>query len=197
VEIVLVRHASTAWSGRRYCGRSDPPLTRAGLREAAELAGQLAPTLPRDTRIVSSPSRRAVATATALAAAMDREATVETDERWLETDFGLAEGRRFDDLAADLPELAEAILAGTASIDWPSGETAAAIEARIRAAWQDLVRDGRHAVVVTHAGPLLHALALARGLPPDLASIPSPGTAVRIEVPGAGVPRRPVLGSRP
>ena len=24
--IVLVRHASTAWTGRRFCGRSDPPL---------------------------------------------------------------------------------------------------------------------------------------------------------------------------
>ena len=30
LEIVLVRHASTDWSGRRYCGRSDPPLNEAG-----------------------------------------------------------------------------------------------------------------------------------------------------------------------
>ena len=28
--IILVRHASTAWTGRRYCGRSDPPLSAAG-----------------------------------------------------------------------------------------------------------------------------------------------------------------------
>ena len=37
--VILVRHASTAWSGIRYCGRSDPPLDAAGESAAALLAG--------------------------------------------------------------------------------------------------------------------------------------------------------------
>ena len=67
--IILVRHASTAWTGRRYCGRSDPPLNAAGRAAAADLARELATTLAPGTRIVTSPSRRAQATATAIASA--------------------------------------------------------------------------------------------------------------------------------
>ena len=186
MRLILVRHASTAWSGTRYCGRSDPRLTLAGTREAAELAGSLAPLLPPQVRIVSSPSARAVATARAIAEAARHRIPIELDERWLETDFGRAEGRTFDDLARDTPELAASIVAGSTSIDWPHGETAAALAARVRAAWDDLLADGRDAVVVTHAGPLLHAVALATGHPPDLASIPGPAGLLRFEIAARG-----------
>src|SRR4051812_7747117 len=82
MEIVLVRHASTSWSGRRYCGRSGPPLSAVGEAEAADLAERLAPDLTPATRIVSSPSRRAVATGRAIAAAAGG-LTVDHDARWL------------------------------------------------------------------------------------------------------------------
>lgn len=186
MHLILVRHASTAWSGVRYCGRSDPRLTLAGTREAATLATSLAPTLPARVRIVSSPSARAVATARAVADVSGHRSAIELDERWLETDFGIAEGRTFDELACELPELAGSIVAGSTSIDWPNGEAAAALAARVRAAWDDLIADGRDAVVVTHAGPLLHAVALARGLPPDLASIPGPAGLLRFDVAARG-----------
>ena len=39
--IILVRHAPTAWTGSRYCGRSDPPLDAAGVAVAHRLAGGL------------------------------------------------------------------------------------------------------------------------------------------------------------
>ena len=38
---VLVRHAATTWSGRRYCGRSDPSLSTAGRAAARALAATL------------------------------------------------------------------------------------------------------------------------------------------------------------
>src|SRR5262245_33176052 len=154
MRIVLVRHAPTAWSGRRYCGRSDPPLTRAGRRAAWDLAAHLAGDLAPRTRVVSSPSLRAVETATAIAAAMGDRSALELDDRRLENDVGLAEGRRFDDLAIAYPQLAASILAGSTSIDWPGGETAEALEARVRSAWDEVIAAGRDAVVVTHAGPL-------------------------------------------
>ena len=65
--IVLVRHAATAWTGRRYGGGDDPPLSDAGRRSAEALAIELADTLPAGIRIVASPSRRAYETATILA----------------------------------------------------------------------------------------------------------------------------------
>ena len=194
MEIVLVRHASTSWSGRRYCGRSDPALNRAGIEEAADLGRRLGPTLAARTPIVASPSRRSMATARAIAAAAGG-LRIEHDTRWLETDFGVAEGLRFDELQRVLPDIASGVLAGSASIDWPGGETASALEARVAAAWSDLLAAGRDAVVVTHAGPLMHALAFALDRPVDIGRVPAPGTATRITIAAAGPCTRPVLPS--
>jgi ribonuclease H / adenosylcobalamin/alpha-ribazole phosphatase len=182
-EIVFVRHARTSWSGRRYCGRSDPALDAVGRRGAVELAAALAPTLARDVRIVSSPARRARQTADALAAAAGID-HVEIDERWWEADCGVADGRTFDELVTIEPELAVALARGDTAIDWPGGETAAEFGARIEAAWTSLLERDQPAVVVSHAGALRHAIALARALPPDRVDFPDLGTAVRCRVPG-------------
>ena len=98
VDVVIVRHASTAWSGVRYCGISDPPLSPTGLAEAGHLAERLARDLPAARRIVSSPSSRALATASAIGGAIGAS-DVEIDPRWREADVGIAEGRTFDELA--------------------------------------------------------------------------------------------------
>ena len=195
VEIVLVRHASTAWSGRCYCGRSDPPLSSAGRAEAAALAADLAPSLAPGTRIISSPLRHAVATAEAIAAA-GGSLPIELDERWQEIDFGFAEGRTFEELETIAPTTAAALLAGATDIDWPGGETSSSLAARVAAAWGELVAARRPAVVVTHAGPILHALALAEERPLDASRLPTPATVARVTV---AVPRAsgaPVLPSR-
>jgi broad specificity phosphatase PhoE len=195
VDIVLVRHASTAWSGRRYCGRSDPPLTAAGRAEADALARRLAPTLDPDTWLVSSPARRATSTAAMIAAALG-DIEIQLDPRWMETDFGDVEGLGFDEVAARHPELAEAILDGTTPIDWPGGETAATLTARVASAWHALVDAGRPVVVVTHGGPILNALRLARSGVADLSDVPAPATEVRIDIEIRGADQRAVLPSR-
>ena len=59
-EVVLVRHAAASWSGRRYCGRSDPHLVVAGRAAARALADELAPILARNVLIITSPARRAL-----------------------------------------------------------------------------------------------------------------------------------------
>ena len=181
VDIVLVRHASTAWSGVRYCGISDPPLSPSGLAEARRLAEALGPTLASDTRIVASPSRRAVGTASAIAdVAHARD--LELDARWCEADLGLAEGRTFHELSAIAPAIAAALADGALGIDWPGGETHASLAKRVAAAWADLLDDGRPAVVVTHAGPLMHACAIAEAREVDRRDVIAPATALRIEV---------------
>jgi broad specificity phosphatase PhoE len=182
MEIVLVRHASTAWSGVRYCGFSDPPLSPTGGGEARRLAASLAGELPRDALVISSPSRRAVSTASAIAHAA-RLSGVALDDRWREADVGLAEGRTFDELAAIAPEIAAALAAGELEIDWPGGESHASLVARVSAAWSDLLVEGRPAVVVTHAGPLLHACALAGGRAPSRDDLVAPATVRRINLP--------------
>ena len=177
--IILVRHAPTAWSGRRYCGRSDPPLDVAGEMTAALLAGQLAPTLAPGTRIVTSPSRRARTTATAIANAAGID-DVTDDDRWSEADFGTAEGLTFEELERLAPDLARKLANGETAIDWPEGERSAELADRVTAAWREIAGSGDDAVIVSHAGPLRIAMGLATGQPAGAVEMPPPGAVIRL-----------------
>lgn len=180
-DIVLIRHASTDWTGRRYCGRSDPPLNASGRAAARALAATLAPILAPDSLIVTSPARRARDTAAVVAAAAGI-VDIELDERWHEADVGIAEGRTFDELAAFEPDLARALASGATAVDWPGGESAAELEARITAAWLALVARARPALVISHAGALRQAEAIARSLPVGAVAFLEPASSVRVEV---------------
>jgi broad specificity phosphatase PhoE len=185
--IVLIRHAATTWSGTRYCGRADPALSAAGRRGAEALARELAPTLPADVRIVSSPSRRATQTAAAIASRLTPVPRIERDDRWLETDVGLAEGLTFDEVAERFPAFADALASGIASIDWPGGETAADLERRIAGAWAAVLATNRPTVVVSHAGSVRVAIALATGKRPDEVPFPDVAAWSRHEIAAADV----------
>jgi len=177
-ELVFVRHASTSWSGHRYCGRADPPLNRPGRliagRLATELSASVTPGFARAGRIISSPARRARQTAAAIARAIPG-LLVEIDERWAEADFGLADGLTFEELAAIEPGLAERLALGETAIDWPGGESASSLTERVRSALQDLEDDPAPTVVVSHAGPLRIAIALATATPIEDVAFLEPG----------------------
>jgi hypothetical protein len=51
------------------------------------------------------------------------------------------------------------------------------------AAWTDLVIRGRPVVVVSHAGPIRHAVALARSTAPATVALAEPATAIRLAMP--------------
>src|SRR5207237_1987478 len=57
--LYVVRHARTAWTGRRYCGRTDVPLTSAGRRDATALGSRLA-SIAGGALVRTSPLGRAV-----------------------------------------------------------------------------------------------------------------------------------------
>jgi broad specificity phosphatase PhoE len=174
--IVLVRHASTDWSGVRYCGRADPPLNGRGRAEAEALAGRVAAIAGPDARLISSPRLRAVATATAIATSLGL-AGPEIDDRWQEVDVGAAEGLTFDEVASRWPDLATRLAAGEMDVSWPDGEPEGALTARIRAAWMDLEEEPLTTIVVTHGGAIRVALGLAAG----------PGTVAPQILPPGGV----------
>ena len=186
-EIRLVRHAETPWTGRRYCGRSDPPLSAAGKRAAgriaAEIAGEfrsgVAAQFRSGVQIVCSPLLRARQTADAISSAMPG-ARLEIDERWAETDFGIAEGLTYEELAHVSPAIAARLVQGDTAIDWPGGETAAALAARVEAAWRDLGKHERPVLVVSHGGPLRIAIALATNRPVSSVTAPGPGSVWRL-----------------
>ena len=151
--IWLVRHAATAWTGVRWTGaRSDPPLSDEGRHVADGLAAQLSGRLAAGTPVVASPSRRAIETATPVAAALGVDVELDPDLR--EVDVGELDGRTFDETAAAYPELAKQVLAADREIDWPGGERAEDLRVRADTAWRRaLERAGDGSIVlVTHGG---------------------------------------------
>jgi broad specificity phosphatase PhoE len=151
--IWLVRHATTAWTGVRWTGaRSDPPLSDEGRRAADELGTELAGRVRPGTPVLSSPSRRAVETATPIAASLGVDVELDPDLR--EVDVGELDGRTFDETAAAYPALAQQVLAADREIDWPGGERAEDLRVRADTAWRRaLERAGDGSIVlVTHGG---------------------------------------------
>jgi broad specificity phosphatase PhoE len=155
-EVFLVRHAPTAWTGVRWCGRADPPLTAEGRRMARAVADRLAPWLDATSTVFASPARRTRATAEAIAQSVALPITWAPD--LLEVDVGAVEGLAWSDVEARFPDLAARLAAGE-RIDWPGGEAWMDVVARARRA-ADRVRvaaESGSVVVVSHGG-LLHAL---------------------------------------
>jgi broad specificity phosphatase PhoE len=96
LNIYLIRHGETAWNAdnNRYCGRTDLPLTEKGLKQAELLRQQLG-TIKWDG-VFSSPLQRAFTTAQIASGAI-----VIKDERLIEADFGLWEGKTKEEFLAE------------------------------------------------------------------------------------------------
>jgi broad specificity phosphatase PhoE len=186
--VLLIRHAATSWTGRRWCGRADPPLTAEGHRAAQRLAGDLRAELAvSDAGTSASPplvllvsaARRARQTAAPIEASFGVRADLEPD--LVEVDVGDAEGLDWPALETRFPSVAEAIGRGVQP-DWPGGETNVDVERRAARA-ADRIRTAalkRPVLVVAH-GAILHAItAQLAGDPAALVSL-GPTEFVRLD----------------
>lgn len=160
VQIDLLRHGETD-GGARYRSHTDDPLTATGWGQmwaAVERA-------PAWERIVTSPLKRCAAFAQALAQRLSIPVAI--DERWREMDFGAWEGRT----AADLMTTDAEALGRFWRDPWhnapPGGESLAHVQARVFAAWDDIVRQRRPTLVIGHGGPIRLILGRCRGHPAD------------------------------
>lgn len=150
--LVLVRHGQTDANARGLLlGRSDPPLSELGRRQAAALATRI----PDGARVVASPLRRTLETA----AAFDRP--VDVDERWIELDYGAFDGRPVADVPADVWTAWRA----DPHFVPPGGESLAMLGTRVRAACDDLLAEAHDGdvVVVSHVSPIKAAIGWALG----------------------------------
>jgi len=156
--LILIRHGqSTANAAGLLAGRSDSPLTDVGLEQANALRAALGPV----HRIISSPLRRARETADAL----ELGPPVEVDERWVEVDYGVHEGRPLPDVPPEMWRRWR-----TEETFRPEGgESLADVGRRVRAACRELfekagegARDPEaDVVVVSHVSPIKAAVAWA------------------------------------
>ena len=173
----LIRHASTDWTGRRWCGSTDLGLNRQGRIEADRLAVAVADRIAPGTEVVSSPLRRALETAHRLAAATGSVARI--DGRLREVDFGDAEGLDWAELGDRLPDVARAVSAGERAFDWPGGESAGQVRARAAGIWRELAVGPAEIVLVSHGGFLRTLLGVAVG---DSLQAPALGPASVMEL---------------
>ena len=161
---MLLRHGQTPMSvQKRYAGRSDPPLTEAGVQQAAAAAKRLA---SADFGvIVTSPLLRTVQTAQAVAAVTG--AAVVTDDGFRETDFGAWEGLTFAEVRERWPAELSAWLADP-EIAPPGGESFTDVSARVIAALDRMLaaRAGQTVLIVSHVTPIKTLVAAALLAPP-------------------------------
>jgi probable phosphoglycerate mutase len=161
---LLLRHGQTPMSvQKRYAGRSDAPLTDAGVAQAAAAAKRLASA--GIDAIVASPLRRTVQTAGEVAAVTGLPVAAEDGFR--ETDFGAWEGLTFAEVRERWPSEMTAWLADP-EVAPPGGESFAEVSERVTAALDRVLagRTGQRVLIVSHVTPIKTLVAAALLAPP-------------------------------
>ncbi len=156
--VLFIRHAETDLTGT-FCGHSDPPINARGQEQLLELTAQLA-AHPFDA-IYSSDLRRAVQTATSLAAAFAVPCTISRDLR--EIDFGSWDGLTWTQIESTDPDYARRWVDAFPHLSAPDGELFTDFEHRVLEEVEHIlaVAANKRLAVVTHAGAMrvvLHSL---------------------------------------
>ena len=148
--VILVRHGQTAWNEvERFRGRADVPLNEAGLAQVRATGEHIAARWSVSD-VYSSPLRRAVTTAEAIALSFGLP--VQAHPGLADIDYGQWQGLTAEEAAARWPEAMRAWLNAPHQARIPGGETLDALRVRAMAALNELT--GRHPeqvlVLVSH-----------------------------------------------
>jgi probable phosphoglycerate mutase len=165
VRFAVLRHAPTEWNAiGRVQGRTDIPLSDAG-RDVA--SGWTVPPDIAEFQALASPLARTMETAR-LVLGFDAA----TDERLVEMDWAVWEGRALPNLRAELGDLMAAWEAKGLDFRAPGGESPRDVQERLLPLLADVAIAGQATLAVTHKGVIRALYALATGWdmtdkPPD------------------------------
>ena len=169
-ELWVLRHGETEWNAEeRLQGHLDSALTPTGLAQARAQGDILARAgVPKDARVLSSPSPRALRTAEIAVNALGLP--IETDPRLMEIDLGQWQGMTLAELRAANPSIRAAPDPHLWKFLAPGGETLGQMAARVEALLDELTGPS---VLVTHGvtSRLLRCIVLGRASA-DLSSVP-------------------------
>lgn len=161
--LLLIRHGEPVDDARGRCyGTLDVALSPRGAEQANVLARELGPI--ELAAVYTSPRQRS--RETALAVCRGRSLELLADERLRELDFGLLEGRAYEEIERTEPEFFRRWMETPALVRFPGGEGYDDLRARVRSALDDIRarhRDGTVAIVA-HGGVVRAALAEALDL---------------------------------
>ncbi|GGO70968.1 bifunctional RNase H/acid phosphatase [Nonomuraea cavernae] len=165
--LLLLRHGETPLSvERRFSGLGDAELTPNGLAQASAAAARLSREPYEIDVIVSSPLRRAVQTAEAVAHRTGLPVLV--DEELREADFGAWEGHTFTEVQRRWPGELAAWFADPDAAP-PDGESFGVVARRVQRAGERLLDqyEGRTILAVSHVTPIKMLLRFALMAPPE------------------------------
>ncbi len=186
--LFLIRHTEPAGWAKGLChGALDVPLSDDGEIHARRIGDHLGGM--RIDAVYSSPLSRAVATASAVASPHGLEPMLREDLR--EIDFGVFEGRTFDEIAASHPDVYAKWMREPTSVRFPGGESFAGLSER---AMREITRirrehEGGSVSVVTHGGVIRAVLA-------EILGVVGP-TIFRIDQSWGGISRVEWVGGEP
>ena len=156
VRVALIRHGATESNRhKRYLGLTDEPLSGEGI--SALLGRQAAGVYPSVTRVFTSPLGRCRQTAQILYPGIESEVVPELRE----TDFGLFEGKNYEELTADgtLRDSYQAWVDSGGSLPFPQGESLAQSSERCSRAFRRLLPAlGETAAFIVHGGTIMGIL---------------------------------------
>ncbi len=164
--VYLIRHGETDWNAQgRLLSRTDAPLNGVGEAQAAAVAVELADL--RWDRAFTSPLVRAHRTAEVVLAGRADAPRLTVDERLVEMDFGPYEGWTDAELEAD----AVAVTRRRDGAELQGVETEAAVEARVRSFYEELIGLPGRTLVVGHGRALrILIAACVLGVPASVAA---------------------------
>lgn len=165
-KILLLRHGELDTGGHKvYVGQANVPLNATGVSRA-HTWGKVMQNFGVGT-IISSDLKRCAETAQIIAAKL--KLGVELNKNWREISFGEWDGRDFEEIKQEYPDMVAERHADFLHMRPPGGENFLDLQERVIRAFEALLQresDGR-ILVVTHAGVMRTLLAYLMGLPAE------------------------------
>lgn len=156
-DFILLRHGEPELRGC-FLGRLNSPATQRGIESCVEAVSRL-----DIGHVISSPLDRSVAAAEAIAEGLGLE--VDLDPRWQELDFGTWDGRSAEEIGQSQERELHDFWTDPDLHPPPGGERWSEIKDRVSAAMKETATRsfGRPVLVVSHAGAIRAAVAVACG----------------------------------
>lgn len=143
-KIYFIRHGRTEANEKwLYCGSTDLPLSESGARELEKVHYEV----PADCVFMTSGMKRTEQTLEILFGDVPHK----TDERFKEVDFGIFEMHSYEELKSN-PVYQQWISGDNEKNVPPGGESGVQMWARVLRGLEDLQRETKDVVLVTHGG---------------------------------------------
>ena len=153
--IYLMRHGETEWNAQhRLQGRQNTDLTAAGKQQAVAYGERLnrEPLSHSKARIISSPLKRALDTATIVAGALGvPTGRIEIEPRIIEIDMGRWDGLTWDEVQRDDGEAYAHRRTDRWNVPVPGGESFSDVASRV-GQWLSEVEKNQTIIAVSHGG---------------------------------------------